>query len=190
LLQGSYVISARKSGFATVNFGPARLRDGERIVVNLPMRLPPADHVDYVIESPSSLNRILATSESVVYLHIDKIEPIREWHITETSSILGALIHVQTIETIKTHPSHGPSNATFVFLHLGSTIPYKVEKQYIAFLIWDEQDRVFVPQAGDHYMIEIVKGRVAKTVDLKGVETGMPVANVLAQLRSLAKSSR
>jgi hypothetical protein len=47
-----------------------------------------------------------------------------------------------------------------------------------------------VPQADDHYMIEIVKGRVAKTVDLEGVEAGMPVANVLARLRSLAKSNR
>ena len=47
-----------------------------------------------------------------------------------------------------------------------------------------------LPKTGDHYMIEIKEDRVAKAVDLKGVEVGMSVADLLARLRLLAKFSR
>jgi len=190
---GIYSISVESTGFKKATHDPVRIVDGEREVVDFQMRMPPADHLDYVIE-PLSLDHIVAKSAAVVYLRIDHIGAINEWKIGGKLSVLGALIQVRMTEAIKTHPTYGPLHAEFAFLHLGSIVPYRVGQQYVAFLTWDADNRQFLPMAGDNYMIEIIKDRVVTTTSdpkgvsiLKGVKEGMSIAELLARLRSVAK---
>lgn len=193
LLPGIYAISAESTGFKKAIHDSIRVVDGERVVVDFQMKMPPADHVDYVLES-LTLDQIVAKSDAVVFLRIDHIGAMNEWEMGGKDSVLGAPIQVRMIEAIKTHPTYGPFHADFEFLHLGSIVPYTVGRQYVAFLTWNAHDKQFLPMAGDNYMIEIIKGRVATTTSdpkganiLKGVKVGISIAELLARLRSAVK---
>ena len=188
LMPGSYILTAELSGFKTATHGPMVVTAGGRLLVDFQMRLAAADHAHNITESYSTLAGLFGRSDYVAYLRIDHVDPAVEWEMGANSSVMGVLVGARVLEQFKNHAAHGSSTGQLLFLHFGSSSPYKAGQQFVSFFIWDPNVKHLVELAGDVHTIEIRDSRVTKTTALKGVRVDMPAAGLLKQLRSLAKS--